>query len=136
MNNQMTQPNQSELRDKIEEPIELLLGFLGQRDTNDNWWGHDTNVGTLEDEIEGTLDSIMKLITANYTPNSTVEALNSQIAWLDGKVEGMREGLAKVDKTINLDDLIDKFKAYCQGEGDYDELDFKSDLIDWIKCDY
>ena len=41
------------------------------------------------------------------------------------------------DKTINLDDLIRKFKAYCQGEGDYDELDFKSDLIDWSKgvCD-
>ena len=35
------------------------------------------------------------------------------------------------DNTKELDDLIDKFKAYCQGEGDYDELDFKSDLIDW-----
>ena len=34
---------------------------------------------------------------------------------------------------MNLDDLIDKFKAYCQGEGDYDELDFKSDLIDWCE---
>ena len=39
--------------------------------------------------------------------------------------------MSKVDKTMNLDDLIDKFKDYCQGEGDYDELDFKSDLIDW-----
>ena len=35
------------------------------------------------------------------------------------------------NQASELDDLIDKFKAYCQGEGDYDELDFKSDLIDW-----
>lgn len=27
--------------------------------------------------------------------------------------------MSKVDKTMNLDDLIDKFKDYCQGEGDY-----------------
>lgn len=44
-----------------------------------------------------------------------------------------RNNTAKVD--MNLDDLIDKFKAYCQGEGDYDELDFKSDLIDWCKVE-
>lgn len=54
-----------ELRDEIDERLETLLGYLGQRDDRDNWWGFDTNVGTLEDEIEGTLDSIIRLITAD-----------------------------------------------------------------------
>lgn len=34
-------------------------------------------------------------------------------------------------KAENLDTAVQKFKAYCQGNGDYDELDFKSDLIQW-----
>lgn len=32
---------------------------------------------------------------------------------------------------MTLDESIRKFKAYCEGEGDYDELDFKEYLIKW-----
>lgn len=37
------------------------------------------------------------------------------------------------DNIEGLDELIRKFKDYCQGNGDYDELDFKEDLIDKLK---
>lgn len=56
------QASEDELRDKLEEPIETLLNHLGERDDRDNWWGYDTNVGTLEDEIENAIESLMRLI--------------------------------------------------------------------------
>lgn len=31
---------------------------------------------------------------------------------------------------MTLDEAIRKFKAYCEGEGDFDELDFKEAVID------
>lgn len=89
----------NELRDKLDEQLETLLGFLGDRDDSDNWWGFDTNVGTLEDEIEGNLDSIMQLITA-YKDKAVEEVLDRlekrsdglpcTVRYSDGSVERMR----------------------------------------------
>lgn len=58
----MGKPEDQELREKLEEPIETLMGFLGERDSRDNWWGYDTNVGTLEDQVDNAIDSILALI--------------------------------------------------------------------------
>lgn len=52
-------------------------------------------------------------ITANYTPNTEV----------------MRLRLEQAAKRANLDDAIRKFKAYCEGQGDFDELDLKEAAI-------
>jgi len=68
-----THPEQESLRNKIDESVETLLNHLGQRDDSDNWWGFDTNVGTLEDNIEGATDIILKLIST-YTANAVREA--------------------------------------------------------------
>lgn len=67
--------NDSELREKLDEKLETLLGFLGERDDSDNWWGFDTNVGTLEDKMEEALDGIMHLITA-YKDKAVEEVLD------------------------------------------------------------
>lgn len=51
-----------ELEDKLDEKLETLMGFLGERDSNDSWWGFDTEVGTLEDEIGDAVTSLIELI--------------------------------------------------------------------------
>jgi hypothetical protein len=33
--------------------------------------------------------------------------------------------------TNQLDDLVRKFKGYCNNENDFDELDFKGAILDW-----
>ena len=35
------------------------------------------------------------------------------------------------DKELGLDDMVRKFKDYVLEKNGYDELDFKSDLLDW-----
>jgi hypothetical protein len=35
------------------------------------------------------------------------------------------------DKELGLDDMVRKFKDYVLEKNDYDELDFKSDLLGW-----
>lgn len=35
------------------------------------------------------------------------------------------------DKDLGLDDMVRKFKDYVLEKNDYDELDFKSDLLGW-----
>jgi hypothetical protein len=32
---------------------------------------------------------------------------------------------------MTLDEAIRKFKAYCEGEGDFDELDLKGSVLEW-----
>jgi hypothetical protein len=34
--------------------------------------------------------------------------------------------------TTPLDDLVRKFKGYCDGENAFDELDFKGAILDWV----
>ena len=63
---QMTQPNQSEL--------EGLWNLL-----DDHF-----DIALLSDE---DCDKIEAYITTNYTANATVEQLKSQIAYLEGKIE-------------------------------------------------
>ena len=38
--------------------------------------------------------------------------------------------MEKVDTIMNLDEAVRKFKDYCQGKGDFDELDFKEYILD------
>lgn len=75
----MTQPNQSELGQKLNELSELnKLGGRGHGDLADTCY------------ICGISPSkLLAYITANYTPNSEVEQLKSRIAWLEGKIEGL-----------------------------------------------
>lgn len=40
-----------------------------------------------------TLFTLVDYITASYTPIATVEQLKSRIAWLEGKIEGLTEGV-------------------------------------------
>ena len=35
-----------------------------------------------------------------------------------------------MDSIMNLDEAVRKFKDYCQGKGDFDELDFKEYILD------
>ena len=68
----MTQPNQSELE-------QMLIKLC---------W-------VTAPSSQADVDRVMAYITANYTPNSAVDVLKSQIAWLEGKVEGLSSGLTK-----------------------------------------
>ena len=34
---------------------------------------------------------------------------------------------------MTIDEAIQKFKAYCEGEGDFDELDFKEAILDYFE---
>ena len=70
----MTQPNQSELEQQI---VEYATTLLEARRTNDY---------QLELENRRLLTAY---ITANYTPNTKVLLLESRIAWLEGKLEGL-----------------------------------------------
>ena len=85
----MTQPSQSEL-------VETVLSILGIVDRTSG--NRPEQIATLEQELNA-------YITANYTPNSTVESLNSQIAWLDGKVEEMREEVAEREQVARIDEV-------------------------------
>ena len=104
----MTQPNQSELetqttRNRVDKnELEQLLDCLYEKgyDAGDGMSKYPKDIAILETEVK-----IERLITANYTPNSTVESLNSQIAWLDGKVEEMREEVAERERVARIDEL-------------------------------
>ncbi len=67
----MTQPNQSEL-------VETILSILGIVDRTSG--NRPEQIATLEQELNA-------YITANYTPNTTVEQLKSHIAYLEDKIE-------------------------------------------------
>ena len=69
----MTQPNQSELEKELRE-------FA--------YTPPDAKHAPLE--LFAVAD-LVAYITANYTPNATVEQLKSRIAWLEGKVEGLTQ---------------------------------------------
>jgi len=46
------------------------------------------------------VDKVLAYITANYTPNATVEQLKSRIVWLEGKVEGLKGELTKDKEAV------------------------------------
>jgi cytochrome c553 len=72
---EMTQPNQSELREQVLTEFKQVYR-LAPADYTENC----TNV---------VMSIVEAYITANYTPNSEVEQLKSRIAWLEGKIEGL-----------------------------------------------
>jgi len=126
----MNQPNQSELDGLLSE---LGIGMCKFKPDSDSSPGSVKcyYCGGSEWKPQHTARAtIVNYITANYTPNSTVESLNSQIAWLDGKVEEMREEVAeraklKEDDVSKLDwtlPELNQLMAYCQwaeNEGAY-----------------
>jgi hypothetical protein len=40
-----------------------------------------------------------------------------------------------MNQELGLDDMVRKFKGYCNGENGFDELDFKEAILDWIEKD-